>query len=109
MSNLTPQLRIANPAAVLEGPYGAVTRQAALCGTSRQTLYRHAPHVLQAVAGDAAQRRLDALQDECDRLRADRTARQRHLRQAVVFDCERLACFAATAQAEGVSLAVVRR
>ena len=29
--HLPPQLRIANTAAVLDGPYGAVTRQAALC------------------------------------------------------------------------------
>jgi hypothetical protein len=109
MSNLTPQLRIANTAAVLEGPYGTVTRQAALSGTSRQALYRDAPHVLQAVEGSNAQRRLDALQDERDRLRAERDDLQRQLRQAVVFDRDRLACFAATAQAEGVSLPVARR
>jgi len=109
MSTLTPQLRIANTAAVLDGPYGAVTRQAALSGSSRQTLYRDAPHVLQAVAGADAQRRLDALQDERDLLRAERADLQRQLQQAVVFDRERLACFAATAQAEGVSLPVTRR
>jgi hypothetical protein len=109
MNNLTPQLRIANTTAVLDGPYGAVTRQAALSGTSRQALYRDAPHVLQAVAGTDAQRRLDALQDELDHLRAERDDLQRQLQQAVVFDRDRLACFAATAQAEGVSLPVARR
>ena len=109
MNTLTPQLRIANTAAVLEGPYGTVTRQAALSGTSRQALYRDAPRVLQAVAGADAQRRLDALQDELHRLRAEREDLRRQLQQAVVCDRDRLACFAATAQAEGVSLPVARR
>jgi hypothetical protein len=109
MSNLPPQLRIANTAAVLAGPHGAVTRQAALSGASRQALYRDAPRVLQAVQGDAAQRRLDALQDERDRLHAERADLHRQLQQAVVFDRQRLARFAATAQAEGVSLPVARR
>jgi hypothetical protein len=109
MTTLTPQLRIANTAAVLEGPYGTVTKQAALSGVSRQSLYRDASHVLQAVAGADAQRRRDALQDELDRARADGADLRRQLQQAVVLDPDRLACFAATAQAEGVSLPVARR
>jgi hypothetical protein len=109
MSNLPPQLRIANTAAVLEGPYGAVTRQASRSGTSRQTLYRDAPHVLQAVAGTETQRHLDALQDDRDDLCAQRDALQRQLQRAVVLDPDGLARFAATAQAEGVSLPVARR
>jgi len=109
MNNLTPQLRLANTAAVLAGPYGTVTRQAALSGTSRPALYRDAPHVLQAGAGADAQRRRDALQDELDRARADGADLRRQLQHAVVFDCDRLACFAATAQAEGVSRPVARR
>src|SRR5712664_1500016 len=109
MSNLTPQLRIANTAAVLEGPYGAVTRQASRAGASRQALYRDAPKVLQAVEGSDCQRRLDALQNDLDGLRAERDAWQRQLQQAVVLDPDRLARFAATAQAEGVSLPVARR
>ena len=104
MNNLTPQLRIANTAAVLAGPYGTVTKQAALSGTSRQSLYRAAPHVLQAVAGADAQRRRDALQEKIDRARADGANLRRQLQHAVVFDRDRLACFAATAQAEGISL-----
>ena len=108
MNTLTPQLRIANTAAVLDGPYGSVTRQAQRSGTSRQALYRDAPQVVQAVDG-ADTRRLDALRDERDRLRAEGDDLRRHLRQAVVFDRDRLACFAATAQAEGVSLPVARR
>jgi hypothetical protein len=109
MSNLPPQLRIANTAAVLDGPYGAITRQASLAGASRQALYRDAPKVLQAVEGSDTQRRLDAFQDELDGLRAERDALQRQLQQAVVLDPDRRARFAATAQAEGVSLPVARR
>ncbi len=109
MNTLTPQLRIAHTAAVLNGPYGTVTRQAARSQTSRQARYRDARHVLQAVDGSAAQRRYDALQDECDRRRAERAELQRQLQQAVVFERDLLARFATTAQAEGVSLPVARR
>src|SRR5947209_19536446 len=109
MNTLPPPLRIANTAAVLDGPYGAVTRQAARCGTSRQALYRAAPRVLQAVDGSDYRRRLQDLQDDNDRLRAERDRLQGQLRQAAALDADRLACFAATAQAEGVSLPVARR
>ena len=109
MSNLPPQLRIANTAAVLEGPYGAVTRQAARAGVPRQALYRDAAKVLQAIEGSDSQRRLDTLQDDLDGLHAERDALQRQLQQAVVLDADGLARFAATAQAEGVSLPVARR
>src|SRR5829696_7330967 len=109
MNTLPPPLRIANAAAVLDGPHGAVTRQAARCGTSRQALYRDALRVVQAVDGaDHRQLLLDLSQDN-DRLRAERDRLDGQLRQAVVLDVDRLACFAATAQAEGVSLPVARR
>ena len=42
--------RIANAAAVLVGPHGAVTAQAQQAGCSRQTIYDHAQQVQQAVA-----------------------------------------------------------
>jgi hypothetical protein len=109
MNTLPPQLRIANTAAVLDGPYGAVTRQAARSGTSRQALYRDAPQVVQAVDGSDHQRRLQDLQQDHDRLRAERDLLHSQLQQAVVLDADHLACFAATAQAEGVSLPVARR
>lgn len=109
MSTLTPRLRIANTAAVLEGPYGAVTRQASLSGTSRQALYRDAPKVLQAVESTDAQQCRDACQDDFDGLRGQCAALRRQLQQAVILDPDRLARFAATAQAEGVSLPVARR
>lgn len=110
MHTLPPQLRIANTAAVLDGPYGAVTRQAHASSTSRQALYRDAPKVLQAVEGTATPPSLAALQRDLDQLRSERDRLQKQLLpQAVVLDADRLACFAATAQAEGVSLPVARR
>jgi hypothetical protein len=109
MNTLPPPVRIANTAAVLNGPYGAVTRQASRCGTSRQALYRDAPKVLQAVDGSDSRQRLDNLQDDNNRLHAERDRLQRQLDQAVVLDGDHLARFAATAQAEGVSLPVARR
>jgi hypothetical protein len=109
MNTLPPPLRIANAAAVLDGPYGAVTRQAAFSATSRQALYRDAPRVVQAVDGSDHRQQLQELSQDNDRLRAECDRLYRQLQQAVVLDADHLACFAATAQAEGVSLPVARR
>src|SRR5437016_1512143 len=106
MNTLPPQLRIANTAAVLDGPYGAVTHQAERSGVCRQALYRDAPKVLQAVDGSATQRRF---QDASDRLRAEGASLRRQLQQAVLVDTDTWAQFASIAQAEGVSLPVARR
>jgi len=109
LNTLPPQLRIANTAAVLNGPHGTVTRQAHASGLSRQALYRDAPQVVQAVDGSDTQRRLQALQDEIDRLRATYATLRSQCHQAVLLDADRLAAFASTAQAEGVRLPVARR
>jgi hypothetical protein len=109
MNTLPPSLRIANTAAVLHGPYAAVTRQAALSGTSRQTLYRDAPRVVQAVDGANYRQQRHRLSQDNDRLRAERTHLSQQLQHAVVLDADQLARFAATVQAEGVSLPVARR
>jgi hypothetical protein len=109
MSTLPPQLRSANTAAVLDGPYGAVTQQAQCAGVCRQALYRDAPKVLQAVDGSATRRQIQELQDEIDRLRAEGATLRRQLQQAVLIDADTLAHFASVAQAEGVSLPVARR
>ena len=103
MTTLSPQLRIAHTAAVLDGPYGSVTRYAQRAGLSRQALYRDATTVLQAVEGAEYRRQLQELLDGNDRLRADRALLQQQLQQAVVLDADSLACFAAKAQAEGVT------
>lgn len=109
MNTLPPPLRIANTAAVLQGPYGAVSRQAELSGTSRQALYRDARHVVQAVDGSEYRQQLQQLSQDNDRLRAECQHLQQQLQQAVVLDTDQLRRFAATAQAEGVSLPVARR
>ena len=59
--------------------------------------------------GGRHHQQLQDLHADNDRLRADRELLQRQLQQAIVLDADRLACFAATAQAEGVSLPVARR
>jgi hypothetical protein len=109
MNTLPPPLRIANAAAVLDGPYGAVTRQAALAATSRQALYRDASRVVQAVDGAQHRQQLQHLSQDNERLRVDRDQLHKQLQHAIVLDDDQLACFAATAQAEGVSLPVARR
>ncbi len=109
MSTLSPQLRIANTAAVLDGPYGALSRQAARSGVCRQALYRDVPQGLDALAGVAVQRQLQERQDEIDRLRAEVGTLHRQRQQAVLVDADTLAPFASSAHAEGVSLPVARR
>jgi hypothetical protein len=101
--------RLACAAAVLFGRYGDVTRLAHEYGHCRQALYRQTD----AVLGDRDGRRqrqqvldlrqqLDQLQTRCDQL-------QRQLAGAACLNDDRQAEFAATAQAEGVSLPVCRR
>ncbi len=107
MITLTPQRRIANTAAVLDGPHGAVTRQAQRSGVSRQALYRDAPRVLHAL--EPAEPPETALQQENDRLRAELAALKKQHALAVRIDADTFAHFAALAQAEGVSLPVARR
>ncbi len=109
MNTLAPPLRIANTAAVLHGSYGAITRQAALSGTSRQALYRDALRVVQAVDGSDHRQQLQQLAQDNDRLRAECDHLHQQLQQAVILDADQLSRFAASAQAEGVSLPVARR
>ena len=109
MNTLPPSLRIANAAAVLDGPYGAVTRHAARSGISRQALYRDTLRVVQAVDGSCYRQQQHQLSQDNDRLRAQRDHLQQQLQHAIVLDVDQLARFAATAQAEGVSLPVARR
>ena len=109
MNTLPTTLRIANAAAVLDGPYGAVTRQAQLSGTSRQTLYRDAARIMQAVDGADHRQQLHQLSQDNQRLRDQCDQLHRLLQQAVILDADQLARFATTAQAEGVSLPVARR
>ena len=101
--------RIASAFAVLCGQYGDVTRMAQNREQSRQSLYREAEQVAQAVDGAAAQARLDELQRQLAEQRAAVQALQERLKHAVEITPDKQHEFATVAQAEGVSLGVARR
>jgi hypothetical protein len=109
MLSLPPQRRIANAAAVLDGPHGDVTRRARQQGLSRQALYRDTQRVLQALDGHHADQQLQELRAHLADLRRSLRELQAALDTAVCLDDDTLAAFASTAQAEGVSLPVARR
>jgi len=107
MSTITQ--RIASAFAVLCGHYGDVTKMAQEREQSRQTLYREAERVVDAVEGTAAQSRIDALQQQVAQQQAEIHALQERLKQAVEITPDKQDEFATVAQAEGVSLSVARR
>jgi len=66
---------IGNAAAVLSGPWGAVTPRAQHSGSSRTAVYRHAQRVVHAVASaQAGGLSDDALWQENARLKAENAA-----------------------------------
>jgi hypothetical protein len=105
MANLPVLTWIGNAAAVLCGPWGAVTRQAQQAGCSRQTAYDHARRVEQAVTNahaggpdrDALLRHHQELQEENRQLWAA-------LEYACDFPTAKQRQFTATAAAMGLSL-----
>ena len=101
--------RIASAFTALRGRYGDVTALARERDPSRQSLYREAEAVVQAIDGVAAETRMDELRRQL----ADREAENRDLRQrlerAVAIDRDRQEEFVTVAQAEGVSLSVAWR
>ena len=101
--------RIASAFAVLCGQYGDVTEMAKDREQSRQSLYREAEQVTNAVDGAAAQARIDELQRQLAEQRAEVQALQERLRHAVEITPDTQEEFATVAQAEGVSLSVARR
>ena len=54
MLHVTVATWIGNAAAVLSGPWGAVTRRAQQSGYSRTAVYAHAQRVVHAVASEQA-------------------------------------------------------
>ena len=90
--------------AVFFGPHGSVTDQARQQGCSRQALYRQADHALAAVDGSQTQARLEALQQQLADCQDRLQQLQQRLQQAVEVTPDKQAEFAATAQAQGVSL-----
>ena len=101
--------RIASAFAVLCGQYGDVTEMAKDREQSRQSLYREAEQVAEAVDGAAAQARIDELQRQLAEQRAEVQALQERLKHAVEITPDKQHEFATVAQAEGVSLSVARR
>src|SRR3954453_2114933 len=101
--------RIASAFAVFCGQYGDVTEMAKDREQSRQSLYREAKEVANAVDGAAAQARNDEQQQQIVALRAEVQALQERRGQTVEIPPDKRHEFAAVAQAEGVSLSAARR
>jgi hypothetical protein len=101
--------RIASAFAVLCGRYGDVTQMANDREQSRQSLYREAAQVVDAIEGAAAQSRIDDLQRQLAQQQAQVQALQERLKHAVEITPDKQDEFATVAQAEGVSLSVARR
>ena len=101
--------RIASAFAILCGRYGDITRMAQDRAQSRQSLYREAAQVIDAVDGTAAQDRVAELERQLGQLRSQGHDLQQRLERAVELTPEKQAEVACVAQAEGVSLPVARR
>ena len=101
--------RIASTFVVLCGRYGDVTKMAHDREQSRQSLYREASQVVNAVDGTAAQSRIDELERQLAGQQAHIQDLQEQLKHAVEITRDKQDELASVAQAEGVSLSVVRR
>lgn len=101
--------RIASAFAVLCGRYGDVTAMAEDRERSRQSLYREAEQVVEAVDGAASRARIEDLQRQLAEQRAEVEALHGRLKRAVEMTPDKQHEFATVAQAEGVSLSVARR
>ena len=101
--------RIAGAFAVLCGRYGDVTELAKARDQSRQSLYREAEKVVDAVVGTSAQARIDGLRRQLSDRDAENRALRQRLEHAVEITRDKQDEFACVAQAEGVSLPVARR
>ena len=105
----TIRQRIASAFAVSRGQYGDVTEMARSREQSRQSLYREAEQVADAVDGAAAQTCNDEQEQQIVELRAEIQALQERLKHTVEITPDKQHEFATVAQAEGVSLSVARR
>ena len=101
--------RIASAFAVLCGQYGDVTKMAKDREQSRQSLYREAEQVAEAVDGSVTQAQVEDLQRQLAERQAEVKVLEERLKHAVEITSDKQHEFAAVAQAEGVSLSVARR
>lgn len=109
MITLSFPQRIACATATLFGRYGAVTRLAHQYGLCRQAVYRQTDAVRADLDAQAHRQEVQGLRQQLEQAQARCKDLQRRLDDAVVLNPDRQAEFAATAQAEGVSLPVARR
>src|SRR5206468_1454549 len=100
---------IASAFAVLCGQYGDVTKMAEDREQSRQSLYREAERVAEAVDGTGARAQIEELQRQLAERQAEVNALEKRLELAVEITPGKQHEFATVAQAEGVSLSVARR
>src|SRR5262249_22860018 len=100
---------VASANAVLNGPHGAVALLARQRGQSRQKLYRQAHSLPASALPDRPLNPSPTRPALWGRAPPRRRRARPRLRHAVGCDLDRRARFAATAQAEGVSLPVARR
>ena len=108
MGMVAPPQGIASAYVVFFGVYGDVTRQAMERDVSRQKLYREAARTAALLEGTAQRAEVERLQEQVQQLRQRLADLERDLSQAVVIDDDRVARFAAEAQAEGVSLPTIQ-
>jgi hypothetical protein len=101
--------RIASAFAVLCGRYGDVTAMAEDRDQSRQSIYREAEKVVEAIDDTAAEARVEELRRRLAEQEAENRALRQRLEQAVEITRDKRDEFATVAQAEGVSLGVARR
>ena len=101
--------RVASAFAVLCGQYGDVTQMAEDRAQSRQSLYREAEQVAEAVDGAGTQAQIEDLQRQLVERQAEVKALETRLKHAVEITPDKQHEFATLAQAEGVSLSVARR
>ena len=103
MLTLPPPPPLASASVVFFGHYGDVSALARQRGVCRQSLYRQAYTAAVAVDGSAHRQQCEDLRQRLADAERRCAALEQQLRHAVLFDRERLAEFAATAQAQGVS------
>src|SRR4051812_28737255 len=92
--------RIASAFTVLCGRYGDVTAMAKDRDQSRQSLYREAEKVVQAVDGTASEARLEELRRRLAEQEAENRALRQRLERAVEITRDKQDRFATVAQAE---------
>jgi hypothetical protein len=109
MCIVPPLDRLASASVVLFGEHGEITQHAHLRGVSRQCLYRQADSVLRDLDPTQHQQQLALLHEQLSHLHTRLQSLQDAQSLCVQLTPDLQAHFAATAQAEGVSLPVARR